>query len=173
MKSNTVVREPTRYCYQHSNGDRVMVYNGVKRASKTATQSWVVRYKRRVMIFFDRDHNGDWRVALQEAEAFLMSIFSPGRTFGRPNYKIIKAKRPYSKDLNDIIERVQLTRFTGGYKVFDLDTRMPRNDAILKAYYEAENFHWEEGLKLGYIKAKPNVENLRQLKRLEDKYGRD
>ena len=85
MKSNTVVREPTRYCYQHSNGDRVMVYNGIKRASKTAVQSWVVRYKRRVMVFFDRDHNGDWRASLQEAEAYLMSVYSPGRKFGKPN----------------------------------------------------------------------------------------
>ena len=173
MKSNTVVREPTRYCYQHNNSDRVMVYNGIKRASKTAVQSWVVRYKRRVMIFFDRDHNGDWRASLQEAEAYLMSVYSPGRKFGKPNYKLVRVKRPYSKDPNDLVERVQLTRFTGGYKFFDLDQRMPRNDAILKAYYEAEDFHWEEGLKLGYIKAKPNVENLRQLKRLEDKYGRD
>ena len=171
MKSNTVVREPTRYCYQHSNGDRVMVYNGVKRASKTATQSWVVRYKRRVMVFFDRDHNGDWRAALQEAEAYLMSVYSPGRKFGKPNYKLVKVKRPYSKDPNDLVERVQLTRFTGGYKFFDLDPVMPRDEAILRAYYEAEDFHYSEGMKLGYIKAKPNTVNLKQLRLFEERYG--
>ena len=171
MKSNTVVREPTRYCYQHSNSDRVMVYNGVKRASKTATQSWVVRYKRRVMVFFDRDHNGDWRAALQEAEAYLMSVYSPGRKFGKPNYKLVKVKRPYSKDPNDLVERVQLTRFTGGYKFFDLDPVMPRDEAILRAYYEAEDFHYSEGMKLGYIKAKPNTVNLKQLRLFEERYG--
>lgn len=169
MKSNTVVREPTRYCYQHSNGDRVMVYNGVKRASKTAIQSWVVSYKRRVMIFFDRDHNSDWRASLQEAETYLMSVYNPGRKFGKPNYKLVRVKRPYSKDPNDLVERVRLTRFTGGYKFFDLDTRMLRNDALLKAYYEAEDYHWEEGIKLGYIKTKPNIVNLQDLKRLNQK----
>ena len=171
MKSNTVVREPTRYCYQHSNSDRVMVYNGVKRASKTATQSWVVRYKRRVMVFFDRDYNGDWRAALQEAEAYLMSVYSPGRKFGKPNYKLVKVKRPYSKDPNDLVERVQLTRFTGGYKFFDLDPVMPHDEAILRAYYEAEDFHYSEGMKLGYIRAKPNIINLQHLKRFEERYG--
>ena len=173
MKSNTVVREPTRYCYQHSNGDRVMVYSGIKRASKTAVQSWVVRYKRRVMVFFDRDYNGDWRASLQEAEAYLMSVYSPGRKFGKPNYKLVRVKRPYSKDPNDLVERVRLTRFTGGYKFFDIDQRMPRQEAILKAYYEAEDFHWEEGLKLGYIKTRPNTINLQYLKRLEEKYDRN
>ena len=171
MKSNTVVREPTRYCYQHSNGDRVMVYSGIKRASKTAVQSWVVRYKRRVMVFFDRDYNGDWRAALQEAEAYLMSVYSPGRKFGKPNYKLVKVKRPYSKDPNDLVERVQLTRFTGGYKFFDLDPVMPRDEAILRAYYEAEDFHYSEGMKLGYIKAKPNTVNLKQLRLFEERYG--
>lgn len=173
MKSNTVVREPTRYCYQHSNGDRVMVYSGIKRASKTAVQSWVVRYKRRVTVFFDRDHNGDWRASLQEAEAYLLSVYSPGRKFGKPNYKLVRVKRPYSKDPNDLVERVQLTRFTGGYKFFDMDERMPRHEAIIKACYEAEDFHWEEGIKLGFIKAKPNTINLQHLERLEEKYGRN
>lgn len=168
---NTFLKEPTRYCYEHINGDRIMVYNGVKRASKTATQSWVVRYKRRVMIFFDRDHNGDWRAALQEAEAYLMSVYSPGRKFGKPSYKLVKVKRPYSKDPNDLVERVQLTRFTGGYKFFDLDPVMPRDEAILRAYYEAEDFHYSEGMKLGYIKAKPNTVNLKQLRLFEERYG--
>ena len=165
------MREPTRYCYEHENKDRVMVYNGIKRASKTAVQSWVVRYKRRVMVFFDRDHNGDWRASLQEAEAYLMSVYSPGRKFGKPNYKLVKVKRPYSKDPNDLVERVQLTRFTGGYKFFDLDPVMPRDEAILRAYYEAEDFHYSEGMKLGYIKAKPNTVNLKQLRLFEERYG--
>ena len=168
---NSIMREPTRYCYQHSNSDRVMVYNGIKRASKTAVQSWVVRYKRRVMIFFDRDHNGDWRASLQEAEAYLLSVYSPGRKFGKPNYKLVRVKRPYSKDPNDLVERVQLTRFTGGYKFFDLDPIMPRNEAILRAYYEAEDFHYSEGMKLGYIRAKPHTINLQHLKRFEERYG--
>ena len=168
---NTFLKEPTRYCYEHINGDRVMIYNGIKRASKTAVQSWVVRYKRRVMIFFDRDHNGDWRAALQEAEAYLMSVYSPGRKFGKPSYKLVKVKRPYSKDPNDLVERVQLTRFTGGYKFFDLDPVMPRDEAILRAYYEAEDFHYSEGMKLGYIKAKPNTVNLKQLRLFEERYG--
>ena len=102
-----------------------------------------------------------------------MSVYSPGRKFGKPNYKVVKVKRPYSKDPNDLVERVQLTRFSGGYKFFDMDQRMPRHEAILKAYYEAEDFHWEEGVKLGYIKSKPNSINLLQLQRLERKYGRD
>jgi hypothetical protein len=148
-----------------------MIYNGIKRASKTAVQSWVVRYKRRVMVFFDRDYNGDWRAALQEAEAYLMSVYSPGRKFGKPNYKLVKVKRPYSKDPNDLVERVQLTRFTGGYKFFDLDPVMPRDEAILRAYYEAEDFHYSEGMKLGYIKAKPNTVNLKQLRLFEERYG--
>lgn len=168
---NTFLKEPTRYCYEHINGDRVMIYNGVKRASKTAVQSWVVRYKRRVMVFFDRDYNGDWRAALQEAEAYLMSVYSPGRKFGKPSYKLVKVKRPYSKDPNDLVERVQLTRFTGGYKFFDLDPVMPRDEAILRAYYEAEDFHYSEGMKLGYIKAKPNTVNLKQLRLFEERYG--
>ena len=168
---NTFLKEPTRYCYEHINGDRVMIYNGIKRASKTAVQSWVVRYKRRVMVFFDRDYNGDWRAALQEAEAYLMSVYSPGRKFGKPSYKLVKVKRPYSKDLNDLVERVQLTRFTGGYKFFDLDPVMPRDEAILRAYYEAEDFHYSEGMKLGYIKAKPNTVNLKQLRLFEERYG--
>ena len=168
---NTFLKEPTRYCYEHINGDRVMIYNGIKRASKTAVQSWVVRYKRRVMVFFDRDYNGDWRAALQEAEAYLMSVYSPGRKFGKPNYKLVKVKRPYSKDPNDLVERVQLTRFTGGYKFFDLDPVMPRDEAILRAYYEAEDFHYSEGMKLGYIKAKPNTVNLKQLRLFEERYG--
>ena len=168
---NTFLKEPTRYCYEHINGDRVMIYNGIKRASKTAVQSWVVRYKRRVMIFFDRDYNGDWRAALQEAEAYLMSVYSPGRKFGKPSYKLVKVKRPYSKDPNDLVERVQLTRFTGGYKFFDLDPVMPRDEAILRAYYEAEDFHYSEGMKLGYIKAKPNTVNLKQLRLFEERYG--
>ena len=168
---NSIIREPTRYCYEHENKDRVMVYSGIKRASKTAVQSWVVRYKRRVMVFFDRDYNGDWRAALQEAEAYLMSVYSPGRKFGKPSYKLVKVKRPYSKDPNDLVERVQLTRFTGGYKFFDLDPVMPRDEAILRAYYEAEDFHYSEGMKLGYIKAKPNTVNLKQLRLFEERYG--
>lgn len=171
MKNNSIMREPTRYCYEHENKDRVMVYNGIKRASKTAVQSWVVRYKRRVMVFFDRDHNGDWRASLQEAEAYLLSVYSPGRKFGKPNYKVVNVKRPYSKDPNDLVERVQLTRFSGGYKFFDLDPIMPRNEAILRAYYEAEDFHYSEGMKLGYIRAKPNTINLQHLKRFEERYG--
>jgi hypothetical protein len=123
------------------------------------------------MVFFDRDYNGDWRAALQEAEAYLMSVYSPGRKFGKPNYKLVKVKRPYSKDPNDLVERVQLTRFTGGYKFFDLDPVMPRDEAILRAYYEAEDFHYSEGMKLGYIKAKPNTVNLKQLRLFEERYG--
>ena len=54
-----------------------------------------------------------------------------------------------------------------------MDERMPRHEAILKACYEAEDFHWEEGIKLGFIKAKPNTINLQYLERLEEKYGRN
>ena len=170
-KPTLTIKEPTRYCVQMENGDRLMVYNGIKRASKGSNKAWVVKYKRVVTVFFDRDYNGDFRVSLQEAENHLTSVYSPGKKFGKPKYELVKVKRPYSKDPNDLVERVQLTRFTGGYKFFDLDPIMPRNEAILRAYYEAEDFHYSEGMKLGYIRAKPHTINLQHLKRFEERYG--
>jgi len=154
------------------NGDRLMVYNGIKRASKGSNKAWVVKHKRVVTVFFDRDYNGDFRASLQEAENHLTTVYSPGKKFGKPKYELVKVKRPYSKDPTDLIPRVRLTRFIGGYKFFDLDPNMMGADGSLKAFIQAEDFHYEEGIKLGYIKAKPNTANLMQLQRLEERYAR-
>lgn len=166
--------EPDRYIVSMSYNESVMVYRGIKR-SKGPVKSWVVQYKKRTEIFFDRDYQYNWRTSLVEAEAYLRSIFiatGGNGEYPKPKYEVVTVKRPYSKDPNDTIERVKLSRFGGGYKFIDLDSRMTRNDALLKAYYQAEDWHWDFGIKLKLIKTKPNGLHMEELRRLEARYGK-
>ena len=141
---------PDSYIYKHPTGESVNVFVGVKRGGG-ANKSWVVNYKRRVYIFFDRDFSNNWRFSLQKAEEHLRSIYiSPGSVYPKPNFKLVKVKRPHGIDL---IDRVKLNRFGGGYKFFDLDPTLPASEAILKAYYEATEWHWNYGVKLGLVKS--------------------
>lgn len=145
--------EPERVLVKLNSLDGVMVYKNIKRGAKGC---WVITYQRRTYVYYDRDYDFSWFRSLHAAEEYLRSIYvSPGSTFGKPNYKLVWVKRPYSKDANDLVQRVQLTRFGGGYKYFDLDTTIVGSDAILKAYYQAEDWHWDHGIKLGLIKTKP------------------
>lgn len=165
------MNEPQRYCYKHNDGQQVLVYRGVKRIKPGSALGWIVIHKRRVQLFLDMDYSNNWRSSLQNAEEFLLSIYIPKQRACTPNYKLVVVKRPYSKDPNDTIERVRLVRAKGGYKYFDLDERMVHYDAVQKAYYEAEDYFWEECLKLKYIAAKPNARRLRELSLLNAKYG--
>lgn len=165
------MNEPQRCCYKHNDGQQVLVYRGVKRIKSGSTPGWIVIHKRRVQLFLDMSYSNNWRSSLQNAEEFLLSIYTPKQRACTPNYKLVVVKRPYSKDPNDTIERVRLVRAKGGYKYFDLDERMVHYDAVQKAYYEAEDFFWEECLKLKYIAAKPNARRLRELSLLNAKYG--
>ena len=165
------MNEPQRCCYKHNDGQQVLVYRGVKRIKPGSTPGWIVIYKRRVQLFLDMDYSNNWRSSLQNAEEFLLSIYTPKQRACTPNYKLVVVKRPYSKDPNDTIERVRLVRAIGGYKYFVLDERMVHYDAVQKAYYEAEDYFWEECLKLKYIAAKPNARRLRELSLLNAKYG--
>lgn len=163
--------EPQRYCYKHTDGQQVLVYRRVKRTKPGSPPGWVVVYKHRVQVFLDMNYSNNWRSSLQDAEEFLLSIYSPKQRKRIPNYKLVVVRRPYSKDPNDTIERVRLVRVEGGHKYFDLDERMAHYDAVQKAFFEAEDFFWEECLKLDYIAAKPNSLRLRELSLLNAKYG--
>lgn len=155
MKTNTTNFEPDRYVFKYSPSESVFVFKGVKRA-KLPTKAWVVNYKRRITVFYDHDHSNHWRASLMAAEEFLMSVFViPGTTYPKVKFKTVVVKRPYSKDPNDLIQRVKLSRYGGGYKFFDLDESLEHGEAKLKAFYEAEDYHWDLGIRLGMIKNKP------------------
>lgn len=146
---------PPTVTVQVSKTESAQAYRGIKRGAGLHA-SWVVHYRGKNALFFDRDYDFNWRQSLFAAEEHMRSVYVPsGSVFGKPKCTLVKVKRPYSKDPSDLIERVRLSRFGGGYKFFDLDPTLNRTDSIMKARYQAEEWHWDQGLSLGLIECKP------------------
>ncbi len=112
---------PPTVTVQVSKTESAQAYRGIKRGAGLHA-SWVVHYRGKNALFFDRDYDFNWRQSLFAAEEYMRSVYvPPGSVFGKPKCTLVKVKRPYSKDPSDLIERVRLSRFGGGYKFFDLD----------------------------------------------------